>query len=326
MIDQVVSTGQHTVSESASLQAGAHSQIALPIRREEAIIGLLLLESRATMPYDGEVVRFLSRLADHAAIAIANAQLYAEVQRANIAKSDFVSLVSHELKTPMTSIKGYTDLLSQAAVGEVNDAQLEFLSTIRTNIDRMDALVSDLADVSRIEAGRLRLEFSSVDIGQVIDEVVRTTGAQFEGKQQRIHLDVPEDLSTVWGDRTRLVQVLTNLVSNAHKYTSTGGSIHIRAHNTKNLWDAEGASQVVQIAVEDTGIGIKEADQARIFTQYFRTEEGRENAPGTGLGLNIARNLVEMQGGTIWFESEFGAGTTFFFTIPVAESGLNTEQ
>jgi signal transduction histidine kinase len=323
VIDSVMNSGRYVTESSASLQAGAQSQIALPIRREEEIIGLLLLESRAAMPYGDEMAKFLSRLSDHAAIAIANAQLYAEVQRANIAKSDFVSLVSHELKTPMTSIKGYTDLLAQGAVGEVNEGQQDFLGTIRTNIDRMATLVSDLADVSRIEAGRLRLEFASVGMRDVINEVVRATGAQFVDKNQQIILDVADDLSDVWGDRNRIVQILTNLISNAHKYTPENGEINIRARKMDNLWDPEGATQVVQIAVQDTGIGIKEEDQAKIFTQYFRTQEGRDNAAGTGLGLNIARNLVEMQGGKIWFESEFGKGTTFLFTIPAAETNLS---
>jgi signal transduction histidine kinase len=324
IIEDVLNSGRYSAQPGASLRAGARSQIALPIRREEDIIGLLLLESNEVNPYTDDVISFLSRLSDHAAIAINNAQLYAEVQRANIAKSDFVSLVSHELKTPMTSIKGYADLLLAGAVGEVSEGQQNFLGTIRTNIDRMATLVSDLADVSRIEAGRLKIEFAPVELQSVIDEVLRSTHAQFEEKNQKLVLDIPPDLPAAWGDRNRIVQVLTNLVSNAHKYTNEGGSVTVRAAQSENLWDPQGASQVIRIAVEDTGIGIKEEDQKKIFTQYFRTQEGRDNAPGTGLGLNISRNLVEMQGGKIWFESVYGKGTTFLFTLPVADLTMVT--
>jgi signal transduction histidine kinase len=260
-------------------------------------------------------------LCDHASIAIANAQLYAEVQRANIAKSDFVSFVSHELKTPMTSIKGYADLLSAGAVGEVSDAQTDFLATIRSNIDRMTTLVSDLADVSRIEAGRLHLEFAPVHLGEVIDEVVRSTQSLLEEKNHEIIIDIPEDLPQVWGDANRLVQIVTNLVSNANKYTPEGGRIIIYAQPSDNQWDPDGAPQVAHILVEDNGIGIKLEDQKKIFTQYFRTEDGKDHAPGTGLGLNITRYLVEMQGGKIWFDSTFGQGSTFHLTVPISESG-----
>ncbi len=302
------------------LDPEAMSQLAVPIRREAEVIGILFLESRTAGQYSEEKLRFLTRLSDHAAIAISNSQYYAEVQEANIAKSDFVSFVSHELKTPMTSIKGYADLLAKGAVGPVSEAQSNFLSTIRSNVNRMSTLVSDLADISRIEAGRLRLEFSAVPIIEVVEEIVRSTQAQFEEKEQVLRLEIPEDLEPVWGDRTRLIQVLTNLVSNAHKYTPAGGTIEIRATQEDNTRDPEGAPQVIHLAVEDTGIGISAEDQKKIFQKFFRSEdEQAREAPGTGLGLNITKNLVEMQGGQIWFESTYGKGTTFHFTIPVVE-------
>ncbi|TAK14343.1 MAG: GAF domain-containing protein [Anaerolineae bacterium] len=305
-----------------TLLAGAQGQFVIPIRRETDVIGLLLLESVERNAFDEDAQAFLIRLADHAAIAIANAQLYAEVQRANIAKSDFVSFVSHELKTPMTSIRGYADLLAAGAVGPVTEAQSEFISTIRSNVSRMATLVSDLADVSRIEAGRLHLEFAGVKVSEVVEEVVRSTRALFDEKQQELVVDLPEDLPLVWGDRNRMVQVMTNLTSNANKYTLLEGKVTIKARRTRNEWDPQGADEVVHIQIQDTGIGIKEEDQKYIFTQYFRTEEGKDTAPGTGLGLNIARNLVEMQGGKIWFESILGKGTTFQFTVPVADPEL----
>jgi signal transduction histidine kinase len=307
-----------SLAESALLE-DASSQLVVPIRREVAVIGVILLESTEQSQYDADAIDFITRLCDHASIAISNAQLYSEVRRANTAKSDFVSFVSHELKTPMTSIRGYADLLAAGSVGEVNEAQADFLGTIRSNIQRMSTLVSDLADISRIEAGRLHLEFAPVSLNDVADEVVRSTRALTEEKDHRIEISLPEDLPLVWGDRNRLVQILTNLTSNAIKYTSNGGMITIRGELTANRWDPDGAPQVVHVEVIDNGMGIKLEDQPKIFTQYFRTDEGKETAPGTGLGLNITHYLVEMQGGKIWFESEYGSGSTFQFTVPVAE-------
>jgi signal transduction histidine kinase len=303
-----------------TLLDGAESQIVIPIRREEQVIGLVLLESLREDPWTDDTKDFLSRLSDHAAIAIANAQLFMQVQEADLAKSEFVSFVSHELKTPMTSIRGYTDLLLGGAVGDINEAQENFLSTVRSNVNRMATLVSDLADVSRIESGRLRLEFAPVQIVDLVYEVVRAQEHDFRVKGQTLKQEIPDDLPTVWGDRIRIIQVLTNLLSNANKYTPNSGIITIQAEKCGNQWDPDGAPEVVLIAVQDTGYGMAEEDEELIFTKFFRSADPKiREVPGTGLGLNITKNLVEMQGGKIWFESELGKGTTFKFTLPIAE-------
>lgn len=302
------------------LLEGGRSQAILPIRREANSIGLLLLESTQVQPFSEEAMAFLTRLSDHASIAISNAQLYAAVQQANLAKSDFVSFVAHELKNPMTSVKGYTELIAAGAVGPVTEAQGNFLNTIRANIERMNTLVSDLNDVSKIEVGRLRLDFKSLRLSDSIETVARSTRRQIEEKQQSLALAIPDDLPPVWADRVRLEQVLVNLISNANKYTPVGGAIQIAAECCPNTWDPAGAAEVVHIWVEDNGIGISEEDQKKIFQKFFRSEDSKaREATGTGLGLNITRSLVEMQGGKIWFESEFRRGTTFHFTVPVAE-------
>ena len=301
----------------AGILPGAHTQIVVPIRREADVIGLLFLESVSDTQQD---IAFLNRLSDHAAIAISNAQLYQEVQQANDAKSEFVSFVAHELKNPMTSIKGYTELLSGGAVGPINEMQTNFLHTIHSNVERMTTLVSDLSDNSKIEAGRLRLDYKAVDVSDVVDEVTRSTSRQIEDKKQQILVQVPAGLPPVWADRTRVSQVLTNLVSNAYKYTPEGGQISVGARVSGNQWDPDGAAKVVHIWVKDNGIGISLEDQQKIFSKFFRSEDQKaREAPGTGLGLNITKSLVEMQGGKIWFESEYRQGTTFHFTIPVAE-------
>jgi signal transduction histidine kinase len=305
---------------TSGLLKNAANQLALPIRRESTTIGLMLIESIASHPISDENLGFLQRLGDHASVAISNAQFYAAVQAANVAKSEFVSFVAHELKNPMTSIKGYTELLAAKAVGPINDAQANFLLTIRSNIERMNTLVSDLNDVSKIEAGRLRLDFKGLPLSSAVDDIVRSTRRQVEEKTQTLLIQLPPELPMVWADRTRLAQVLVNLVSNAHKYTPAGGQIVVSAEACDNQWDSAGAHRVVHIWVQDNGIGLTPEDQKKIFTKFFRSEDPKtREVPGTGLGLNITRSLVEMQGGRIWFESEFRKGTTFHFTVPIAE-------
>jgi signal transduction histidine kinase len=318
---RAVETGlpQQDVAEASKskLLVASHNQMVIPIRRETTVIGLLYLESMSDTQVD---IDFLTRLTDHAAIAISNAQLYDEVQRANLAKSDFVSFVAHELKNPMTSIKGYTELLAGGAVGQVNEMQGNFLQTIKSNVERMSTLVSDLNDNSKIEAGRLRLEYKATDVPDLIDEVVRGFTRQIEDKKQVLELKAPNTLPPMWADRIRVGQVLTNLVSNAFKYTPEGGTIQVGVEESANQWDPDGAPRVIHLWVKDSGIGMTLEDQQKIFQKFFRSEDPKaREVPGTGLGLNITKSLVEMQGGRIWFESEYRQGTTFHFTVPVAE-------
>jgi signal transduction histidine kinase len=299
------------------LLMGSQMQMVIPIRRETTVIGLLYLESAGGAQAD---IDFLTRLSDHAAIAISNAQLYSQVQRANLAKSEFVSFVAHELKNPMTSIKGYTELLASGAVGQVTDMQNNFLSTIKSNVERMSTLVSDLNDNSKIEANRLRLEFKATHASDLVDEVIRTFKRQLEDKKQVLDLSIPPRLPAMWADGARVGQVLINLVSNAIKYTPEKGSVHVGVAESPNTWDPDGAPRVIRIWVKDNGIGMTLEDQQKIFQKFFRSDDPKaREAPGTGLGLNITKSLVEMQGGRIWFESEYRQGTTFHFTVPVAE-------
>jgi signal transduction histidine kinase len=197
--------------------------------------------------------------------------------------------------------------------------QNNFLNTIKSNVERMSTLVSDLNDNSKIEAGRLRLEYKATDVAVLVDEVVRSIKRQVEDKKQILDVVLSENLPHMWSDRIRVSQVLTNLVSNAYKYTPEGGLVQVGAEETANQWNPEGAARVIHLWVKDSGIGMSPEDQQKIFQKFFRSDDPKaREAPGTGLGLNITKSLVEMQGGRIWFESEFRKGTTFHFTIPVA--------
>lgn len=297
--------------EEAIDGTSAVAQLAVPVKREDTIIGLIALEYRRSRAFEKGDTEFVERLADRAAVAIANARLYEAVQAANEAKSEFISLVTHELRIPMTSIRGYTDLLLKEMAGPINESQERFLHTVKRNLERMTILVHDLADINRIESGRMKFELAPFDVREVVRNVAADLQDAIDDRQQTLILEIPEELPHVYADRTRIGQVLTNLVSNATKYTPEGGEIAVRAR---------AAGEEVRVGVADNGIGISEADQARLFTQFFRAEamEVREQN-GWGLGLSIVKKLVEAQGGQIEFRSKLGEGSTFSFTVPVAE-------
>ncbi len=226
-------------------------------------------------------------------------------------RNEFVSMVSHELRTPLTSIKGYVDLLQSNQVGTLNDTQREFLNIVKTNTDRLVKLINDLLDLSRIEAGRIELHRQALDLSRLIRLVTETMHPQLHAKQQELILDIPPDLPSVWGDHDRVIQILTNLVSNAHKYTPAAGKITIAAHTASDNW--------VRVDVTDTGIGLSEEDQTHLFSRFFRAQNrATQDIPGTGLGLAITRSLVELHGGKVWVESTPGQGSTFSFTLPIA--------
>ncbi|MFL7795138.1 MAG: GAF domain-containing protein, partial [Anaerolineae bacterium] len=235
----------------------------------------------------------------------------AEVE-AERAKTEFVSTVSHELRTPMTSIKGYADLLLMGAVGSLSEDQQRFLTIIKSNTDRLTLLVNDLLDISRIESGRLVLTPKVVYIDDLITQVITTMEARAAERRLELYADLPPVLPEIFVDPDRVIQVLTNLVGNACRYTPPDGKIVVSAR-------AKGDE--VHVSVRDTGIGISEEDQRRLFSRFFRSDDPMvQDAPGTGLGLSITKSLVEMHGGDIWVESKLGEGSTFTFTLPTAQA------
>jgi len=295
--------------------------LAVPIRREGQSIGIIYLERESSLPFTSDHLNFVKRLAEHATIAIQNARLYSELQQANVrlqelsqAKTEFVSAVSHELRTPMTSIKGYVDLLLLGAAGEITPAQSEFLQVIQHNTTRLADLVNDLLDISRIEAGRLHLRLQPLDLSDVIEEALSGVARRIEEKGLTLERQISGELPAIIGDRARLLQVISNLVDNAVKYTPDGGKITVTAHHDKDA--------LLEVRVADTGIGISEKDQARLFEKFFRADHPlvREVA-GTGLGLAITKGIVEMHGGRIWVESQLGQGSTFYCQFPIVNEG-----
>src|SRR5260221_10369575 len=198
---------------------------------------------------------FIQGLAEHANTAITNSQLFARLEEANQARSKFVGFVAHELKNPMSAIKGYAEVLLGGMTGALNEQQQNFIAVIRRNVVRMQQLVDDLRDLTAQETGNLTLKLGPVSFTNVIYETLRPQQRAIDEKEQKIDLRAPENLPLVWGDELRLIQVMTNFVSNANKYTPTGGTITILAEAVPNRWDPKGGAKVVHCAVTDTGIG-----------------------------------------------------------------------
>jgi signal transduction histidine kinase len=233
-------------------------------------------------------------------------------------KSEFVATVSHELRTPMTSIRGYVDVLLMGAAGAMNENQTHFLSIVKNNTERLNILVNDLLDISRIESGRVTLSPQALDLREVAEDVIGDVlrRSQEENRPMALSLDAPKKLPRVFGDVERVRQIMGNLVDNAYHYTPENGTILVQIHPLNG-------GHEVQVDVKDNGVGIALEDQDRVFERFYRGEHPLVLAtPGTGLGLSIVKQIVDMHKGRIWMRSTGipGEGSTFSFTLPVYET------
>jgi PAS domain S-box-containing protein len=259
----------------------------------------------------------LTNLLDDPAIAgfVANWRDITQEREADRMKTEFVSLVSHELRTPLTSIKGYVELLLGDEAGPLTAEQVEFLQIVGTNAERLVSLINDLLDISRIEAGKIGLHRVTLDPLAAVQEAMVLLRPQLEAKDQRVALDVSAEPAPVWADADRLTQILTNLLSNAGKYSAAGGEIRIAL---------EATDDAVRFVVSDAGIGLSPAEQAHLFQKFYRADNQTTRAiGGTGLGLAIVRSLVELHGGRVTVQSEPGVGSSFAFTIPLATTAAS---
>jgi signal transduction histidine kinase len=229
-----------------------------------------------------------------------------ELERASHMKSEFLTMISHEFRTPLTSIITFTELLLDSAAGQVNQEQQEYLTDVLESSHRLLQMITDLLDLSRLEAGKTKLFREALSIRDLVRNAERTVRPLAERKEQSLTFDLKEDLPLVDADGLRVTQVLLNLLGNAIKFTPEQGRITITAHVQ---------APFLEVAVSDTGIGIGPGDQERIFEKF--SQSGRERPEGTGLGLPLARSLVELHGGNMWVESELGRGSTFRFTLPL---------
>jgi signal transduction histidine kinase len=233
-------------------------------------------------------------------------------------KSEFVAMVSHELRSPLTSIKGYVDLVLEGEGGPVTEDQREFLGVAIENADRLLALINDLLDIARIEAGHVEVRSEPFDIAAVITQVTRVLQPQRQAKGHELTVTVEGGLPAALGDPERTAQVLTNLVSNAIKYTPPGGQIEVAARAT------DGA---IEVTVRDNGAGFTEEEAAHAFDRFYRAQNrSTRETSGTGLGLAITKSLIELQHGTIRLVTAPGRGSAFTFTLPIADRAASTAR
>ncbi|HLD29338.1 MAG TPA: ATP-binding protein [bacterium] len=231
-------------------------------------------------------------------------------------KDDFVSAVSHELRSPLTSIKGYINFVLQGATGPLNNKLKNYLEIVQQNTMRLSQFVDDILDVAKIKAGKMYLENKYFSLHQMVDNLVALFQPQKEQKQIQTGITIPDDLPRLYGDEGKIVQVLTNLMSNAFKFTPEKGRIDIIAIHP---YMDEG-KKMVRISVRDSGIGIPKEKIKMVFQKFEQVKGTRDQVAGpkgTGLGLTISKGLIEAHGGRIWIESEPGQGATFHFTLPM---------
>ncbi|HLV33641.1 MAG TPA: GAF domain-containing protein [Spirillospora sp.] len=283
----------------------------VPLQREHRAFGVVVLHPPGDQPFTEEQQDLIERIIARAAVAIENGRLYAAVRAADKAKSEFVGVVAHDLKTPMTSIGGYASLMLMQK-DNLEERQVQFLELIRNTVKRMEVLVSDLSDISRIESGHFFMNETQVSVPEIFQAVKDNTLPQLDARGHQFVEEVEPDLPDMWVDYYRLLQVLTNLVSNAYKYTPDGGTITLSARR---------AGDRIQFSVSDTGIGLSPEAIAKLGTKFWRAEDDfTRSQPGAGLGFAITRALVEQMGSHIEIDSEVGRGSTFTFSVAIHQS------
>ncbi len=228
---------------------------------------------------------------------------------ANRMRSNFISMVSHELRTPLNTINGFLSIVLDEHVGSLNERQREFLGYVRSSADQLIMLVNDILFISRADTGRFALRCAELDLPDLLAQVIRDAGPVADKLEVALHRRVPHRLPKLWADAGRLHQVLMNLIHNALKFTPPGGSITLSARR---------AGEMAEISVADTGCGVPFEDQPRVFERFYQSENALlVKHGGFGLGLTIAKLIVEQHGGHIWLQSEPERGSTFRFTIPL---------
>ena len=238
-------------------------------------------------------------------LVVTTQKVSAEIQKIADMQSQFVSTVSHELKNPLGVIRESMDLILDRLAGEVSGEQREILEMGKKSTERLIRLVGDLLDLSKIEAGKMKLRPEDMDLGILVTDVLKLYANEISKKKIVLQRDIPPNMGLLWGDRDTLIRVVINLVNNAIKYTPEGGSITVRL---------TGSAKEVRFEIADTGAGIPKESFAKLFNKFERVMAERQE--GTGLGLAISKDIIELHKGKIWVESEAGKGSKFIFILP----------
>ncbi len=237
-------------------------------------------------------------------LAVANERLRELDER----KSAFVSIASHEIRTPLTSMKGFVENMLAGVTGDLRERQALYLTRVKYNIERLTRTLNDLLDLSRIEAGHVELRLADVSLTEVTAEALDNLRPQAEAKSLVLETTAPSPLAPVRGDRDKILQILTNLIHNAIKFTPSSGRISISLTAVEN--------SAIQVCVADTGCGIAAEEVSNVFDRFYRSDSGTTEVRGAGLGLAITKSLVDLHRGRIWVESTVGSGSRFSFTLP----------
>jgi signal transduction histidine kinase len=297
------------------LRAGYRAQLAAPLTQRGQIVGLLVVRRREPGRFPKGTVDLIKTFAAQSGLAMQNARLFSEIHEKSHQleveskhKSQFLANMSHELRTPLNAIIGYTELILDNIYGETPERMRQVIERVQTNGRHLLGLINDVLDVTKIEAGQLTLALADYSLKEVVDGVIIALEPLAVEKRLAFKAYLPARLPTGQGDERRLFQVLLNLVGNAIKFTDKG-EVAIKAS------EANGSFTV---AVCDSGPGISQSDQARIFGEFQQADSSSTRRKGgTGLGLSIAKRIIEMHNGRIWVESDVDKGSTFFFTLPV---------
>jgi two-component system, NtrC family, sensor kinase len=297
------------------LRVGYRSLMAVPLMRDNHLLGGLVVYRKNPGEFDVSVIDLLKTFATQSALAIQNARLFHEIEiksrqleTASQHKSEFLANMSHELRTPLNAIIGFSEVLAERMFGELNAKQAEYLSDILESGRHLLSLINDILDLSKIEAGRMELELSDFDLPSTIENTLTLVRERAVRRAIMLARTIDERLGVIRGDERKVKQVLLNLLSNALKFTPEGGQIGVRAE----LRDG-----TAEISVTDTGVGIAPEHQEAVFEEFRQVGAASKMVEGTGLGLAISRKFIELHGGRIWLESQVGLGSTFAFTLPL---------
>jgi len=310
-----ITTGSYSSPISdALIEAGYRAVVAVPLVREDHLIGALTMNRKRPGAFPPETIELLQTFATQSALAIQNARLFREIEIksgqlevASQHKSEFLASMSHELRTPLNAIIGFSEVLTEGLFGETNEKQTEYLNDILESGRHLLSLINDILDLSKIEAGRMELDLSDFHLPSAIDDALLLMRERASRRGLALERLVDERLDEIRADQRKVKQVLLNLLSNAVKFTPEGGRIDVRGALVDDT---------VEISVTDTGIGIAPEDQEAVFEEFRQVGKSDKKAEGTGLGLALCRKFVELHGGRIWVKSLIGQGTTFTFTLP----------